>query len=371
MLKDYSKYLNGYSNYISRWLRFGPYYAMFPMEFAFEVIEKYSQPGDFIIDPFFGRGTSIIAASVLDRNSLGIEINPLGWLYTKTKLNPATKDRVIERLEYIYKFSKNYKSEVKNYSLFFKLCFCEDVLKFLLAARSNLNWRKSKVDSTLMSFILVYLHGKIGEGLSNQMKMTKSMGYNYSIEWWQKNGFEKPPSINPLTFLQKRIEWRYEKGKPNLNHNRLYLSDASVKLSSLSKENVSKKFSLLFTSPPYWSVTNYHVDQWLRLWLLGGEGFPKSLIGNYKGRFLSKQKYVDLLEKVFCASSKILKKDSVVYVRTDAREYTFETTKIILKKYFPKYKMTIKAKPFLSKTQTELFGDKSDKPGEIDIILKS
>lgn len=370
MKNNYSEYLNGYGNSISRWLRFGPYYAMFPMEFAFKVIEKYSNPGDYIIDPFFGRGTSIVAASVLGRNSLGIEINPLGWLYTKTKLQPASEQRVIDRLNEINAFSDKYKNELKKQSQFFRLCFCDDVLKFLISARENLNWKSSKIDSTLMSFILVYLHGKIGEGLSNQMKMTKSMGYNYSIEWWLKNGYEKPPIVDPVDFLKKRIEWRYEKGKPSLIHNEIYLADSSKKLKNISQEAQSKKYSLLFTSPPYWSITNYHIDQWLRLWLLGGEGFPKTMTTQHKGRFLSKQKYIELLENVFHASSKILKKDGVVYVRTDAREFTFKTTKRLLSKYFPKHNLRIKRQPVdRAKTQTQLFGDRTRKPGEIDIIL--
>jgi DNA modification methylase len=367
MKNNHSEYLNGYRNSISRWLRFGPYYAMFPMEFAFEVIEKYSNPGDYIIDPFFGRGTSIVAASVLGRKSLGIEINPLGWLYAKTKLNPASEQSVIKRLNVINTYSNKY--ELKKQSQFFRLCFCNDVLKFLISARKNLNWKQSKVDATLMSFILVYLHGKIGEGLSNQMKMTKSMGYNYSIEWWQNNGYERPPIIDPVDFLKKRIVWRYQKGRPNLNHNKIYLADASKRLNNISKETQSKKYSLLFTSPPYWSITNYHVDQWLRLWMLGGEAFPKTIATKSKGRFLSKQDYIELLDNVFSASSKLLKKSGVVYVRTDAREFTFNTTKELLLKHFPNHKQLIKQRPFKNKTQTELFGDKSKKPGEIDIIM--
>ena len=233
MEKQYDKYLKGYSNSISRWLRFGPYYAMFPMEFAFDVIEKYSDPHEYILDPFFGRGTSIIAASVLNRRSLGIEINPLGWLYTKTKLNPASPARVLRRLEEIDLMAKNYRKYLKNLPQYFRMCFCDDVLVFLLSSRDNLNWRKSKIDSTLMSFILVYLHGKIGEGLSNQMRMTKSMGYNYSIEWWRKNGFENPPEVNPVEFIKKRIYWRYDKGKPELNHNEIHLANSSKYLDKL------------------------------------------------------------------------------------------------------------------------------------------
>lgn len=52
---DTNKILNGYSIAEARWARYGPYYAMFPLEFAFDVVNKYSKEGDFILDPFAGR----------------------------------------------------------------------------------------------------------------------------------------------------------------------------------------------------------------------------------------------------------------------------------------------------------------------------
>ena len=113
------------------------------------------------------------------------------------------------------------------------------------------------------------------------------------------------------------------------------------------------------------------MDQWLRLWLLGYGLKPKSQKEKYKGRFLSKDNYIQLLKNVFFNSSKLMKKNSVVYVRTDEREFTFKTTKDILLKCFPNHKMSIIKRPFPSKTQTKLFGNKSEISGEVDIILKS
>ena len=49
--------LKGHKTAESRWARFGPYYAMFPVDFAFEVVEKYSKEGvhkgmrGIILDP--------------------------------------------------------------------------------------------------------------------------------------------------------------------------------------------------------------------------------------------------------------------------------------------------------------------------------
>jgi hypothetical protein len=363
-MQNLNEILNGRNSAESRWLRFGPYYAMFPMKFAFKVIKNYSNKGDYILDPFSGRGTSIIAASLLNRKSVGIEINPLGWIYTKVKLNPSSKNRILTRLDSIYRISHTNRSKLKDYPKFFKMCFCEDVLAFLITARDRLNWKKSPIDRTLMSFLLVYLHGRIGEGLSNQMMMTKSMGDNYSINWWKEHRLKKPPQINSYEFIKSRIEWRYEKGRLNLNHNEVHLGDSSKIL-----KKIDKKFNLLFTSPPYWSLTDYHVDQWLRLWLLGYDSKPKTNKNKYKGRFVSKESYRKLLDNVFGQSSKLMKRNCIVYVRTDSRNYTLNTTKEILDKYFPKHQTNIKRRPFLKKTQTELFGNKTKKSGEIDIIL--
>ncbi|MDR0413835.1 MAG: site-specific DNA-methyltransferase, partial [Prevotellaceae bacterium] len=204
--------LKGHNTAEARWARFGPYYAMFPVDFAFEVVEKYSKKGDYIIDPFAGRCSSIYAGGVLGRNSLGIEINPVGWLFGTVKLQPADKDDVIDRLLEIYGKRNEYAEQAEQMPEFYRICYCDEVLKFLLVARENLDWKNNSVDATLMSILLIYLHAKLGEGLSNQMRMTKSMGMNYSVQWWKSKEMNVPPEINPCEFIHKKIEWRYEKG---------------------------------------------------------------------------------------------------------------------------------------------------------------
>ena len=168
------------------WAHFGPYYAMFPLSFAFNIVRKYSKEGDIILDPFAGRFTSIYAGGVLKRKGIGIEINPVGWIFGQAKLHPAGKDNVIVRLHEIYRKRNYYKKKAEKMPEFYHICFCDEVLKFLLSARKNLDWKNNQVDATLMAFLLVYLHGKKGQSLSNQMRITKSMGMDYSITWWKK-----------------------------------------------------------------------------------------------------------------------------------------------------------------------------------------
>jgi DNA modification methylase len=359
-----------HQNAESRWARFGPYYAMFPVEFAFNVVQNYSRKGDFIIDPFAGRGSSIYAGGILGRHSLGIEINPVGWLYGKVKLHPAPKSKVIKKLYEIYAKRNYYSRRLEKMPKFYRMCFCDEVLKFLFAARMSLNWRGNNTDSTLMAIILSALQGKRGEGLSNQMPMTKSLAMPYSIEWWKDNKMKHPPMLNPYEFLLKKIEWRYAKGLPSISSESSFMyGDSTSVLKKINKRSNAGKFSLLFTSPPYCSITDYHIDQWLRLWLLGGCENAELINEKYRGRFNNKVEYSKLLDSVFSQCSMMMKKRATVYIRTDAREFTLNTTNNLLDKYFIGYKKKIVNEPVEKRTQTEIIGNRSSKKGEVDIIL--
>ena len=347
-----------------RWATFGPYYAMFPVEFALNVINTYTNEGDYVLDPFSGRGTSIFASEMLNRHAIGIETNPVGWIYSQVKLNPSSKNRVIKRLlELNLQALEKYKYAYSDYPDFYHMCFDKEVLNFLICARENLDWKHKKIDRTLMAFLVNHLHGHLGKSLSNQMQPVKSCGMEYAIKWWTNKGLTIPPKINYLDYLIKRINWRYEKGFPQYENSFIYLNDNRI---ILKKRQIQKyKFKLLLTSPPYYNITDYFQDQWLRIWLLGGKNRLSS-----GEKFQSKEKYKKLLLEVFSDSKKLLDSKAVIYIRTDKREFTKNTTINILKELFPNKNMTILDKPFENRTQTFLHGDIRKKPGEVDIVLQ-
>lgn len=370
-MEELLKYYKGHSSPEARWSRFGPYYAMFPIDFAFEVVNKYSRKGDKIIDPFCGRGSSVYAGSVLGRESTGIDINPLGWLYSNVKLHPARKNNVLKRLKSIYELRDNYSADILNYNEFFRMCYCDEVLKFLLSARANLDWKHNNAVRSLMAFIAIYLHANIGEGLSNQMRLTKSLGMKYSVNWWKKNNLTIPPEINPYELIKEKIEWRYKYGLPQRCNSSVKLGDSC----SVTKKMIQKEegqYSLLFTSPPYCGITDYFMDQWLRLWLLGGPAEPEYMKDSHKGRFGNKEEYNKLLDTVFGNCAALLTDNATIYVRTDSRDFTLNTTIDILKHKFPNHYMEVLNKPINDDvlTQTVLCGNTSIKPGETDIIMR-
>jgi hypothetical protein len=222
-----------------------------------------------------------------------------------------------------------------------------------------------------MAILLVYLHGKRDGSLSNQMRQGKAMAPDYSVAWWSERGLE-PPDLDPVAFMRKRIRWRYAHGRPQFDGSRVLLGNSRAFLKRLARRvgaGAEGPFRLLFTSPPYWGVTNYHVDQWLRLWMLGGSDRPSGALGANRDKFESREAYQRLLRGIFSGCAPLLSPDAVVYVRTDARAFTLNTTVQALTTAFPTKALEVIPRPYPRQTQTALFGDKSEKPGEVDLIL--
>ena len=348
-----------------RWMKLGPWYAMFPLEFALQTIEAHTKPGQSVLDPFMGRGTTLAAAKMLDRNATGIEINPVAWIYASVKTQPAEKAAVLARLDELESLAKDKK--IPKLPEFYDWCFHPRVLRFLLAAKKHLDWQNNEVDRTLMGIILVDLHGNIEDGLSNQMRQTKAMAPAYAVAWWKERGMH-PTEKDPVAILKRKIEWRYHHGVHISGCQQVALHGDSTTM--LTQARLLAPYHLLLTSPPYCGIINYNYDQWLRRWLLGGPELPKYSAGQYQNRLDNFGEYQHLLDTVFMQSAEQLHERAHVVVRTDARPKTLQATISALEKAFPGKHLSQIARPVFGKTQTTLFGDHSRKPGEVDIVMK-
>ena len=351
-----------YSNAAGRWAGFGPYYAMFPVNFARLVVEQMTSKGGSVLDPFCGRGTAPFVAQATGRAALGIDINPVAWVFAKVKTSPEpSKEKLVDRLDNLQRAVRPADRKAENE--FQKWAWSEEVLGFLNAARRELDWRENRTDRTLMGFILVNLHGRLGDGVSNQMQKSRAMGPDYAVRWWEKRKM-CPPEIDPCGYFRQRIRWRYWHGIIERKQvAEIIHGDSSIFLSGYK----NKKFDLLFTSPPYFSVTDYRQDSWIRLWLLG-EGPP---LPDWKKdqRTTRRECYPQMLFDIFSSASRLLKPYSVVWVRTDARAFTKDATLKTLRSLWPWRKLFMRHDCPKKETQTAHFGNKPSNLGEIDFVM--
>ena len=300
----------------------------------------------------------------------------LAYVYANAKLRTGEQDAVVRRLEDISEVAGSYSEEADALSEFFHYCFSKEVREFLLAVRAMLDWRRQRVDCTLMALILVSLHGKSGQSLSNQMRQSTAMAPDYSVQWWREKGLGAP-EIDPVAFLKKRIIWRYVYGCPQAGSSSVFLGNSTEELPKLAnqvKDGKHAKAKLLLTSPPYHNVTNYYYDQWLRLWMLGGPERPSARTSSrYGGKFSNSRQHRQLIEQVFSESKPLLTEDAVVYVRTGRRELTFRNTLDALNSTFPNKRITEISHPLEPGRQLKPYsrgGAPKQANSEVDLILQ-
>jgi len=100
--------------------------------------------------------------------------------------------------------------------------------------------------------------------------------------------------------------------------------------------------------------------------MLGGPPLPKY---GKEARYADPEKYEALISEVFSEVQRLSKDNATIYVRTDAREFTLETTIDVLEELWPSHRMSIRFDKAPGKTQTGLFQTKWNKAGEVDILM--
>lgn len=76
--------------------RFYKYPARFSPQFAAAAIESFSQPGDVVLDPYMGGGTTVLEAYARGRRAVGCDINSLAVFVAKAKSTLLTRQEVVE-----------------------------------------------------------------------------------------------------------------------------------------------------------------------------------------------------------------------------------------------------------------------------------
>ena len=294
-----------------QWYGFGRYYAMFPPSFAYSAVNELTEPGDLVLDPFCGRGNGPFTAAVLNRPTVGIDINPIAWLFTQIKLAPESNvEKLLRRLCELGRARQPRHRRAR--SEFERMAWAPSVRALLRVARAELDWKGSRTDRTLMGFIVLHMQDKQGAGLSNSLWPTIACSPQYAVKWWTDRGLHRPPSVDPIELLSQKISRRYRFGIPCRAEGKAVLGDAHGELQQRKRLDAG----LLLTSPPYNGVTDYWNDHWIRLWMLG-----HSMRKDWKrtARYENRNVYGSLLRNVFREASRHLATGAAVLVRSDLR----------------------------------------------------
>jgi hypothetical protein len=84
------------------------YPARFSPKFARAAIECFSEPGDLVLDPFVGGGTSLVEALALGRDGVGVDISTLAEFVTRVKTTVFYE----EELNLLTKWTKQLPSSI-------------------------------------------------------------------------------------------------------------------------------------------------------------------------------------------------------------------------------------------------------------------
>ena len=344
-----------------RWYSFGRYYAMFPQSFIHDAVINLTKLEETVLDPFCGRGNGPFAATVLGRDAIGIDVNPIAWLFAAAKLQPApAPEQVTVRLSEIAKACRP--SDRRSHSRFETMAWAPAVRALLKAARRELDWRNSIIDRTLMAFITLHMQDELGCGLSNVMSPTIAYSPTYAVKWWTKKGFLQPPDIEPVAVLGDKIHRRYQYGVPKQATGTVLLGDSRQKLPQQDPADAA----LLVTSPPYCGVTDYWNDHWIRLWMLG---YPFCKNWTKSARFQNQKEYQELITRVFQESKRHLKSGAAILVRSDQRRSTARMCVDAMKKVWPCRQLLVRSTTAPHPGISNHHGRGGRKAKEIDLLM--
>lgn len=255
------------------------YRGCFKPQLAGFFIQNFTSVGDFVCDPFMGRGTTPLEAALQGRKAIGFDANPLGEMLVRPRLNPPHISEIEKRLKEI---------PWKNRSL-----LQEDLLVFyhpqtlekITALQDYLFERQScgeldAVDDWIRLIALNRLSGHSAGFFSvRTMPPNQAVPIERQIAINARNdqipGMREVPELimkkSHALLRDLKPDQRIELTKFASEH-RIGTGLAEY-LESLKTESVH----LIMTSPPFLNVVNYRQDNWLRCWFAGidPEKIPK------------------------------------------------------------------------------------------------
>jgi hypothetical protein len=249
-----------------------PYYTMFPIDFPLRHLEGIDK-GDWVFDPFCGRGTTAFAARLRGVNSVGLDVNPVAVAIARAKLVSSTPGEIVRLAELAI---RNAAPDRKPRGDFWDHAFHPSTLNQILKVRAYLRTASGPIADALRGVILGALHGPQpkykNSYLSNHMQRTFAPKPDYAVKYWRQNKL-RAREVDVLSIVRERASRFYAVPPPQTQNRILHADARHIPVRKI-------RFAATITSPPYFGMSSYVPDQWLRGWFLGGQAKPVYGVGN-------------------------------------------------------------------------------------------
>jgi len=220
---------------------FHTYPAMFIPQVARKLIEVFSSEHDTVCDIFCGSGTTLVESSLLNRNSIGIELNPLAVLIAKVKTNPIDPQTLADNLKMILNSYNNMKNAAPPKFNNIEFWFSETVIKDLAKLKQAI-WKIS--EENIRNFFSVCF-----SEVARIVSFTRHKEFKLFRD---KNKLEKSFKPNVLGEFVKICENNIL-GMKEYVHDIMPNVNIKIILGDSTKDNgiPSDSVDFIITSPPY------------------------------------------------------------------------------------------------------------------------
>lgn len=241
------------------------YRASFKPELPAFFIENYTNIGDVVYDPFGGRGTTAIESSILHRNSIINDINPLLLYMAKGRIVPPHFQEVEERIANL-PLEKEFVLtdwEKENLLPFFNI---KTLFQILSLREYFFNKEMDNIDYFIISVALSRLTGH-SKGFFSVYTLPPNQAVRPNRQLLINEKYS-----NDLEEVKSVKEILLKKSKSLLRERADYSDDTYCQfLNCDSRDTPDIKDSsvdLVVTSPPFVNVIDYVGDNWLRNWFI-------------------------------------------------------------------------------------------------------
>lgn len=247
------------------------YRACFKPQLPRFFIERLTEPGELVYDPFMGRGTTVIEAALLGRVPSGCDINPVSLQLTRPRLRPPEAGVVEERLRSI---DMSAGTEFPEDLLTF---FHPETLKEICALKHYLVGRREAglLDAIDDWIWMVALNRLTGHSSGFLSVYTLPPNQAVSVKAQKKINEDRkqtPPRRDLMKVVLKKTRQLTAECDTATRQMLAMAARGATLLTGSSDATPALRdgsVALVVTSPPFLDVVDYATDNWLRCWFIG------------------------------------------------------------------------------------------------------